>query len=182
MGQVQIRGAGGLLGVGPAALARWRGAAFLPVFRSTGAAESAGDGGHPGKDPRRGQVRVMLTEDTDGERQLAQDTELDLQRRNGLAGGLLPQNRDGLDRRRERGGHRGDPGRIRPTGARWWICQGGDRAEVRAGSDRGGNGLTGLTADHVTVAKWQLIIWRRKKPMSGRGKRNAVVATMAVLV
>lgn len=101
-----------------------------------------------------GQVKVMLTEDTDGERQLAQDTELtysgdtrapeDYSRRSetvltgGSGGGavvtrtLYPTYRGALV-----------------------VCQGGDRAEVKLAVTEAVAALTGLSADRITVAKWQ---------------------------
>lgn len=102
-----------------------------------------------------GQVKVMLTVDTDGERQLAQDTELtysgdtkapeDYSRRSetvlvgsGSEGGtvvtrtLYPTYRGALV-----------------------VCQGGDRAEVKLAVTEAVAALTGLSADRITVAKWQ---------------------------
>ena len=35
------------------------------------------------------------------------------------------------------------------------VCQGGDRAEVRLAVTEAVSVLTGLSADRVTVAKWQ---------------------------
>ena len=35
------------------------------------------------------------------------------------------------------------------------VCQGGDRAEVKLAVTEAVTALTGLTADRVTVAKWQ---------------------------
>nr|WP_326184008.1 stage III sporulation protein AG [uncultured Oscillibacter sp.] len=102
-----------------------------------------------------GQVKVMLTEDSDGERQLAQDTELaysgdtrapeDYSRRsetvlvgNGSGGGTVVVRT------------------VYPTyrGA-LVVCQGGDRAEVRLAVTEAVAALTGLSADRITVAKWQ---------------------------
>ncbi len=102
-----------------------------------------------------GQVRVMLTEDTDGERQLAQDTEL-------TYSGETASPED-YSRRSETvltGDGSGEgivvTRRLYPTyrGA-LVVCQGGDRAEVRLAVTEAVTALTGLTADHVTVAKWQ---------------------------
>lgn len=100
-----------------------------------------------------GQVRVMLTEDTDGERQLARDTELtysgdtaspeDYSRRSET---VLTDGEDGVVVTQ----------RLYPTyrGA-LVVCQGGDRAEVRLAVTEAVMALTGLSSDHVTVAKWQ---------------------------
>ena len=100
-----------------------------------------------------GQVRVMLTEDTDGERQLARDTELtysgdtaspeDYSRRSET---VLTDGEDGVVVTQ----------RLYPTyrGA-LVVCQGGDRAEVRLAVTEAVMALTGLSSDHVTVAQWQ---------------------------
>jgi len=102
-----------------------------------------------------GQARVMLTADTDGEKQLAQDSELaysgdtaapeDYSRRSeivladGVSGdeAVVLQNRQPVYR-----------------GA-LVVCQGGDRAEVRLAVTEAVSVLTGLSADRITVAKWQ---------------------------
>ena len=102
-----------------------------------------------------GQVQVLLTLESDGERQLAQDTELaysgdtaapeDYTRRsevvlaeNGSDGGavvtrmLYPTYRGALV-----------------------VCQGGDQADVKLAVTEAVSALTGLSADRITVAKWQ---------------------------
>ena len=100
-----------------------------------------------------GQVRVMLTEDTDGERQLARDTELtysgdtaspeDYSRRSET---VLTDGEDGVVVTQ----------RLYPTyrGA-LVVCQGGDRADVRLAVTEAVASLTGLSADRIAVAKWQ---------------------------
>ena len=103
-----------------------------------------------------GQVRVLLTEESDGQRQLAQDTEL---RYSGET--TAPSD---YSRRSETvlvdGGSNGDEAvvvrTLYPTyrGA-LVVCQGGDRAEVRLAVTEAVSSLTGLTADRITVAKWQ---------------------------
>ena len=102
-----------------------------------------------------GQVRVMLTVDTDGERQLARDTEL---RYSGAT--TAPED---YSRRTETVLTDIDGGdeavvtkRLYPTyrGA-LVVCQGGGRAEVRLAVTEAVTALTGLTADKVTVAEWQ---------------------------
>ena len=102
-----------------------------------------------------GQVRVMLTVDTDGERQLARDTEL---RYSGAT--TAPED---YSRRTEtvltdiNGGDEAVvTKRLYPTyrGA-LVVCQGGGRAEVRLAVTEAVTALTGLTADKVTVAEWQ---------------------------
>ena len=100
-----------------------------------------------------GQVRVMLTEDTDGERLLARDTELtysgdtaspeDYSRRSET---VLTDGEDGVVVTQ----------RLYPTyrGA-LVVCQGGDRADVRLAVTEAVASLTGLSADRIAVAKWQ---------------------------
>ena len=101
-----------------------------------------------------GQVKVMLTVDSDGERQLAQDTELtysgsaespeDYSRRSETV--LTDGEGDGTVVTRT----------LYPTyrGA-LVVCQGGDRADVRLAVTEAVTSLTGLSADRITVAKWQ---------------------------
>ena len=102
-----------------------------------------------------GQVRVMLTVDSDGERQLAQDTELSYS-----GDSAAPED---YSRRSETVLVDGDSGNetvvtrtMYPTyrGA-LIVCQGGDRAEVRLAVTEAVAALTGLSADRITVAKWQ---------------------------
>ena len=101
-----------------------------------------------------GQVRVLLTLDSDGERQLAQDTELtysgsaeapeDYSRKSESV--LTDGEEDGTVVTRT----------LYPTyrGA-LVVCQGGDRADVRLAVTEAVASLTGLSADRITVAKWQ---------------------------
>ena len=101
-----------------------------------------------------GQVKVMLTVDSDGERQLAQDTELtysgsvespeDYSRRSETV--LTDGEGDGTVVTRT----------LYPTyrGA-LVVCQGGDRADVRLAVTEAVSSLTGLSTDRITVAKWQ---------------------------
>ena len=101
-----------------------------------------------------GQAKVMLTVDSDGERQLAQDTELtysgsvespeDYSRRSETV--LTDGEGDGTVVTRT----------LYPTyrGA-LVVCQGGDRADVRLAVTEAVASLTGLSADRITVAKWQ---------------------------
>ena len=101
-----------------------------------------------------GQVKVMLTVDSDGERQLAQDTEL-------TYSGSVESPED-YSRRSETvltdGGGDGTvvTRTLYPTyrGA-LVVCQGGDRADVRLAVTEAVASLTGLSADRITVAKWQ---------------------------
>ena len=101
-----------------------------------------------------GQVKVMLTVDSDGERQLAQDTELtysgsaaapeDYSRKSEIV--LVDGGEDGTVVTRT----------LYPTyrGA-LVVCQGGDRADVRLAVTEAVASLTGLSADRIAVAKWQ---------------------------
>ena len=102
-----------------------------------------------------GQVRVLLTLEADGERQLAEDSELsysgstaapkDYQRTSET---VLVDSGSGETAVVTR--------RVYPTyrGA-LVVCQGADRAEVRLAVTEAVTALTGLTADCVTVAKSQ---------------------------
>ena len=102
-----------------------------------------------------GQVKVLLTVDSDGERQLAQTTELSYS-------GAVASPEDYL-RRSETVLVDGDSGEetvvvrtLYPTyrGA-LVVCTGGDRAEVRLAVTEAVAALTGLTSDQITVGKWQ---------------------------
>ena len=102
-----------------------------------------------------GQVKVLLTVDSDGERRLAQTTELSYS-------GEVTAPED-YSRRSETVLVDGDSGEeavvvrtLYPTyrGA-LVVCTGGDRAEVRLAVTEAVAALTGLTSDQITVAKWQ---------------------------
>ncbi len=102
-----------------------------------------------------GQVKVLLTVDSDGERQLAQNTEL------AYSGSTAAP--EDYSRRSETvlvDGAEGDGTvvvrTVYPTyrGA-LVVCQGGDRPEVKLAVTEAVAALTGLSADRVTVAKWQ---------------------------
>lgn len=101
-------------------------------------------------------MRVLLTVDTDGERQLAQNTEL---RYSGSA--TAPEDYSRTSEPVLLDG--GDPGR-RPVVTRMAyptyrgalvVCQGGDRADVKLAVTEAVSALTGLSSDRVTVAKCQ---------------------------
>ena len=102
-----------------------------------------------------GQVKVMLTVDSDGERQLAQDTEL-------TYSGDTASPEDYSRRSETVFEDSGDGDRtvvtrtVYPTyrGA-LVVCQGGDRAEVKLAVTEAVAALTGLSADRIKVAKWQ---------------------------
>lgn len=129
-----------------------------------------------------GQVRVMLTADTDGERQLARDTELTYRGEPTGAGGLLRPLRDRFDRRRGRGCTGGDPAGVSDIPGRSGGLSGRRSAPGASGGDRGGVGADRAFGRPHRGGKMAVIIWRRKNTMKARWKRNAVVATMAVLV
>ena len=102
-----------------------------------------------------GTVRVLLTVDTDGERQLAQNTELQYS-----GSTAAPED---YSRTSETvlvdGGDREETVVTRtayPTyrGA-LVVCQGGDRADVKLAVTEAVAALTGLSADRITVAKSQ---------------------------
>ena len=98
-----------------------------------------------------GQVKVLLTVDSDGERQLARDTEV---RSSGGTAEEYSSSTVLLD------GEVGDePLVVRtlyPTyrGA-LVVCTGGGDPKVRLTVTEAVTALTGLSADRVTVAKWQ---------------------------
>ena len=103
-----------------------------------------------------GQTQVLLTMDSDGERQLAQDTELTY---SGSTAAPEDYSRRSETVLAESGS--GDGGTVStktmyPTyrGA-LIVCQGGDRAEVKLAVTEAVAALTGLPADRITVAKWQ---------------------------
>lgn len=98
-----------------------------------------------------GQVRVMLTADSDGYRQLAEDTSESWQ--DSEAGSRSSETVVVDDGQGEA-----------PVVTKTWyptyrgalvVCQGGDQAAVRLAVTEAVTALTGLTADRVTVAKWQ---------------------------
>ena len=102
-----------------------------------------------------GQVRVLLTLDSDGERQLAQDTELS------YSGDTASP--EDYSRRSETVVVSGGSGneavvtrRLSPVyrGA-LVVCRGGDRADVQLAVTEAVAALTGLSSDRIKVAKWQ---------------------------
>lgn len=101
-----------------------------------------------------GQVRVMLTVDSDGERQLAQDSQLSYS-----GDTTAPEDYSRSSEVVLTGGSGGGAVIVRtlyPTyrGA-LVVCGGGDRADVRLAVTEAVSALTGLPSDRVTVAKWQ---------------------------
>lgn len=102
-----------------------------------------------------GQVRVMLTADTDGERQLAQDTELSY---SGPA--TAPEDYSRRSETVVQNSGDGDETVVTQTlyptyrGA-LVVCQGGENPKVRLIVTEAVAALTGLPADRISVAKWQ---------------------------
>ena len=102
-----------------------------------------------------GQVDVMLTVDSDGERQLAQDTQLSYS-----GDTAAPEDYSRKSETVLIDGSGGDGTvvvrRTYPTyrGA-LVVCQGGGSAEVRLAVTEAVAALTGLPTDRVAVAKWQ---------------------------
>lgn len=102
-----------------------------------------------------GEVRVLLTVDSDGQRQLAQDTEL---RYSGDT--AAPQD---YSRRSETvlagGGSGGEVVVVRTMAPTYRgalvVCQGGGRAEVQLAVTQAVSALTGLPTDRITVAECQ---------------------------
>lgn len=98
-----------------------------------------------------GRVQVLLTADSDGGRLLAEDTEESWQD-------------SALASRSSETVVVDDGQGETPVVKRTWyptyrgalvVCQGGDQAAVRLAVTEAVTALTGLTADRVTVAKWQ---------------------------
>lgn len=98
-----------------------------------------------------GQVQVLLTADSDGGRLLAEDTQESWQD-------------SALASRSSETVVVDDGQGEAPVVTRTWyptyrgalvVCQGGDQAAVRLAVTEAVMALTGLTADRVTVAKWQ---------------------------
>ena len=102
-----------------------------------------------------GQVKVMLTVDSDGERQLAQDTQLSY---SGDTAAPEDYSRKSETVLVDASG--GDEAVVVRTTYPTYrgalvVCQGGGRAEVRLAVTEAVAALTGLSTDRVTVAKWQ---------------------------
>ena len=102
-----------------------------------------------------GQVQVMLTEDADGEKQLAQDTKLSYSGSTkapedySRSSEVVLADSSGEDTvvvtRQQYPTYRGA----------LVVCQGGDRADVKLAVTEAVSALTGLSSDRVTVAKCQ---------------------------
>jgi stage III sporulation protein AG len=102
-----------------------------------------------------GQVKVLLTLETDGEMRLAQDTEL-----NYRGDSAAPED---YSRRSEIvlvDDGSGDTGIVTQTMKPVYrgalvVCQGGGQPEIKLAVTEAVAVLTGLSADRITVAKWQ---------------------------
>lgn len=102
-----------------------------------------------------GQVKVLLTLETDGEMRLAQDTEL-----NYRGDSAAPED---YSRRSEIvlvDDGSGDAGIVTQTMKPVYrgalvVCQGGGQPEIKLAVTEAVAVLTGLSADRITVAKWQ---------------------------
>ena len=98
-----------------------------------------------------GRVQVMLTSDSDGGRLLAEDVEESRQDSGASSRSTETVVVDGAQ---------GETPVVKRT---WYptyrgalvVCQGGDQAAVRLAVTEAVMALTGLSADRVTVAKWQ---------------------------
>lgn len=102
-----------------------------------------------------GQVKVMLTVDSDGERQLAQDTQLSYS-----GDTAAPEDYSRKSETVLVDGSGGDEAVVVRTMYPTYrgalvVCQGGGRAEVRLAVTEAVAALTGLSTDRVTVAQWQ---------------------------
>lgn len=102
-----------------------------------------------------GQVKVMLTVDSDGERQLAQDTQLSYS-----GDTAAPEDYSRKSETVLVDGSAGDETVVVRTMYPTYrgalvVCQGGGSAEVRLAVTEAVAALTGLPSDRVTVAKWQ---------------------------
>lgn len=102
-----------------------------------------------------GQVKVMLTVDSDGERQLAQDTQLSYS-----GNTAAPEDYSRKSETVRLDGSSGDEAVVVRTTYPTYrgalvVCQGGGSAEVRLAVTGAVAALTGLPTDRVTVAKWQ---------------------------
>lgn len=102
-----------------------------------------------------GQVQMMLTVDTDGQRQLAQDVELS------YSGSVsAPEDYSRSSQTVLVDGGSGDETVVTETRYPTYrgaliVCEGGDRADVRLAVTEAVAALTGLPASRITVAKWQ---------------------------
>lgn len=102
-----------------------------------------------------GEVKVLLSVESDGEKELARDTEV---RYSGSTDAPEDYSRTSSAVILE--GERGDESLVIRSSAPTYrgavvVCSGGDRPEVRLAVTEAVTALTGLTSDRVAVAKWQ---------------------------
>ena len=102
-----------------------------------------------------GQVKVLLTVETDGELQLAQDTELSYR-----GDSAAPEDYSRRSKIVLVDEEAGDMGIVTQTMKPTYrgalvVCQGGGQPEVKLAVTEAVAALTGLSADRITVAKWQ---------------------------
>lgn len=102
-----------------------------------------------------GEVKILLTLDSDGERQLAQDAKLAYR-----GDPVAPEEYSRSAETVLVDGGSGDQTVVTKTcypvyrGA-LVVCQGGDRADVQLAVTQAVSVLTGLSSDRIAVAKWQ---------------------------
>ena len=103
-----------------------------------------------------GQAKVLLTVESDGETQLAQNTELSYSGSTASPEDYSRKSTAVLVDAGSGGEEIVVVRRLQPTyrGA-LVVCQGGDRADVRLAVTEAVAAVTGLSTDRVTVAKWQ---------------------------
>ena len=173
MGKIQIRGSGGADRRRAAALAEWRGAGeegrvfWYRVLRWPSGGGDTKEKVIPeearniqaemeeilGKISGVGEVRVMLTEDTDGERRLARNMEV-----SGSPADSAHYSQSTEAVMEDSGGDTlavVTQTRYPSYRGALVVCQGGDRADVRLAVTEAVSSLTGLSADRIAVAKWQ---------------------------
>lgn len=102
-----------------------------------------------------GEVKVLLSVESDGKKELARDTEV---RYSGSTDAPEDYSRTSSAVILE--GERGDESLVIRSSAPTYrgavvVCSGGDRPEVRLAVTEAVTALTGLTSDRVAVAKWQ---------------------------
>lgn len=102
-----------------------------------------------------GQVQVMLTMETDGDRRLAQDIDLSYS-----GSRETPERYERSSEIIMKDGTNGDEPIIVQTQYPIYrgaliVCQGGDRPDVKLAVTAAVTSLTGLTSDRISVEKWQ---------------------------
>lgn len=102
-----------------------------------------------------GQVRVLLAVESDGEKQLAQDTRLSYR-----GDSAAPEDYSRSSETVLVDGESGDTAMVTRTMQPTYrgalvVCQGGGQADVKLAVTEAVAVLTGLSADRIAVAKWQ---------------------------